>query len=138
MLTRRRVSCAALMVSIVACGGKSPAERAAEHDRARVSWEQTVRFTGTEWIAGAIPDAFASRTLARAGDELRSETEALRKDSVSDRQRAALRDALSAARALADSLLLAVAARDRESAAALVRNSPRANTDSLLRRAALR
>ena len=138
MLTRWRVSCAALVVSVVGCGGKSPAERAAEHDRVRVSWEQTTRFVGEEWIARAIPDAYASRTLARAIEELQSESEALRKDSVSEMRRAGLQDSLSTATALADSLALPVAATDRGRAANLVRNSPRANADSLLRRASLR
>ena len=138
MLTRWRVSCAALMLSVAGCAGKSPAERVAAHDRARVSWEQTVRFTGAEWIARAIPDAFASRTLARAREELESETKAVQKDSLSEPVRAALRDSLNAARALADSLARAIVASDRGSAAKLVENSPRVNADSLLRRAALR
>jgi hypothetical protein len=137
MLLRWR-GCAALILSVIACSGKSVAERIAEHDRVRVSWEQTTRFTGEEWIARAIPDAFASRTLARASEELQSEEEALRKDSVPEQQRAALRESLGAARALADSLARAVGARDRVWVANLVRNSPRANADSLLRRAALR
>jgi hypothetical protein len=138
MLMRWQVSCAALMLSVAGCGGKSPAERVAEHDRVRVSWEQTARLVGTEWVARAVPDAYASRTLARASEELGSEMEALRKDSVPEQARAALRGSLGGARTLADSLARAVAASDRESAARLVRNSPRANTDSLLRRAALR
>jgi len=138
MLTRWRVSCAALMVSVVGCGGKSAAERVAEHERARVSWEQTARFVGAEWVARAIPDAFAARTLARAHEELQSEAEALRKDELSEQQRALLRDSLGAARALGDSLARAVGASDRKAAAQLVDNSPRANADSLLRRAALR
>jgi hypothetical protein len=138
MLTRWQLSCVALMLSVVACGGKSPAERVAEHDRVRVSWEQTARLVGAEWVARAVPDAYASRTLARASEELESEMEALRKDSVPDQQRTALLESLRSARARADSLARAVGASDRESAAGLVRNSPRANTDSLLRRAALR
>jgi hypothetical protein len=138
MLMRWRVSCAALLLSVVACGGKSPAERVAEHDRVRVSWEQTARLVGAEWVARAIPDACASRTLARTSEELEHETEALRKDSVPEQQRAALLESLQSARARADSLARAVGASDREWAASLVSYFPRANTDSLLRRAALR
>ena len=138
MLTRWRVSCAALMLSVVGCAGKSLTERVAAHDRVRVSWEQTARLAGAEWVTRAIPDAYASRTLARASEELESEAQALRKDSVPEQQRRALWDSLQSARALADSLGRAVGARNRESAASLVRNSPHANTDSLLRRAALR
>jgi hypothetical protein len=138
MLTRCWVSCAVVMLSVVGCGGKSAAERMADHDRARVSWEQTARFVGAEWIARAIPDAFAARTLARARDELQSEAEAVRKDELSAQERALLRDSLHAALAFGDSLARVVGAGDREAAAVLVSNSPRANADSLLRRASLR
>lgn len=138
MLTRWRVSCAGLLLSVGACGGKSPAERVAEHDRVRVSWEQTTRFVGAEWIVRAIPDAYASRTLARASEELQSEVDALRSDTMSVDVRASLVDSLGAARALAGSMRRAVASNDRDAAARLVRNSSPANADSLLRQAALR
>jgi hypothetical protein len=138
MLTRWRVSCAALLVSVAACGGKSAAERVAEHDRVRVSWEQTSRFVGAEWIARAVPDAYAARTLQRASEELQSESETLHKDSIPEPARARLVDSLGAARALADSLERVVDARDRAAAARLVALFPRANTDSLLQQAGLR
>ncbi|HEY2895656.1 MAG TPA: hypothetical protein VGJ12_00855 [Gemmatimonadaceae bacterium] len=137
MLLRWRVLCAALIVPAIACSGKSVAERIAEHDRVRVSWEQTTRFVGAEWADGAIPDAYAARTLARAGEELRSEDQALGKEKIPDRERARLRESLGAARAFADTLGLAVRARDRETVMRLVKDSPRANADSLLRQAAL-
>jgi hypothetical protein len=136
--TRWRVSCAVLVLSVVACGSKSTAERIAEHDRVRVSWEQTARFAGTEWIDRAVPEAYATRTLERASEELRSEGDALRKDDIPDQDRARLRDSLNAARSLADTLERAIRARDREVAARIVASAPRANTDSLLHDAGLR
>jgi hypothetical protein len=138
MLTRWRVSCAALLVSLAACGGKSAAERVAEHDRVRVSWEQTSRFVGAEWIAGAVPDAYAARTLERASEELRAESEKLQKDSIPEPARVRLHESLGAAGALADSLERVVRARDRAAAVRLVALVPRANTDSLLQQAGLR
>ena len=138
MRMRLRISCAALIVCVFACGGKSVAERIAEHDRVRVSWEQTTRFVGTEWVGRAIPDAYATRTLMRAGEELRSEGETLRKDELPDRDRARLGDSLDAARALADTLERAVRAGDRDAVTQLVNDAPRTNADSLLRQDALR
>jgi hypothetical protein len=132
------VSCAALTLSVVACGGKSAAERVAEHDTVRVSWEQTARFVGAEWVARALPDAYAARTLERAHEELQSESDALQKDSIPGPTRVRLHHALAAARALADSLERAIRAADRTAAAHLVALSPRPNTDSLLRQAGLR
>jgi hypothetical protein len=138
MLTRRRMSCAALILSAAACAGKSAAERIAEHDRVRESWKQTARMVGAEWIARAVPDAYAARTLARTSEELRTENEALSKDEIPEAERVRLRDALSVTRALTDSLERTVRARDRSAVAHLVKDSPRANADSLLRQAAVR
>lgn len=138
MRTRWRESGAALIVAVVACSGKSAAERIAEHERVRVSWEQTARLVGEEWIERAIPDAYAVRTLQRASDELRTESDKLQKESVPEQSRARVRDALGATRALADTLERAVRDNDRRAAARIVRDSPRANADSLLRQAALR
>jgi len=138
MRTRWRASTAGLILSVVACAGKSAAERIAEHDRVRVAWEQTARFVGTEWIERAIPDAYALRTLDRANGELRADSEKLQKDDMPDDARARLGDALGAARARIDTLRLALSASDRAAVARLVRDSPRANADSLLGQAALR
>lgn len=138
MRTRWRASSAALILSVVACAGKSTAERIAEHDRVRVAWEQTVRLVGGEWIERAIPDAYATRTLDRANEELRADSQKLHKDDLPDEARARLRDALGAARARIDTLGLAVRANDRAAVARLERDSPRTNADSLLRQAALR
>lgn len=138
MNTRWRVSCAALMLSVVACNGKSDSERIAEHDRVRVSWEQTARVVGPMWIDHAVPDAYAARTLERASEELHHESDALRKDDVPERDRSRLGHSLNVARALADSLERVIRAGDRKDAARLVERSPRANADSLLRQAALR
>jgi hypothetical protein len=138
MLTRWGLSCAALWLSVVACGGKTAAERVAEHERVRVSWEQTSRLVGAEWIDRAVPDAYAARTLARTGEELQSESDQLEKDSVPEQTRVRLRDSLGAARALADALERAIRARDRNAAVRLVALFPRANTDSLLREVRLR
>ena len=131
-------SCAALILSVVACGGKSAEERIAEHERVRVAWEQTVRFVGAEWAGRAIPDAYAARTLERASEELSAENDKLGKDEVPEEMRAQSQHALSATRALADSLERGVRAKDRGTVARLVENSPNANADSLLRQAALR
>jgi hypothetical protein len=125
-------------MSVAACGGKSAAERVAEHDRVRVSWEETTRFVGAEWIDRAVPDAYAARTLQRASEELQSESDKLEKDSIPEPARAGLRDSLSAARALADSLERAIGAGDRTAATGIVAHSPRANADSLRREAGLR
>lgn len=138
MLTRSRVSCAALLVSIAACGGKSAGERVAEHDRVRVSWEQTSRFVGAEWIERAVPDAYAARTLQRASEELQSESEKLQRDSIPEQARVRLRDSLGAARALADSLEQVIRVGDRSAATRLVALFARVNTDSLLLQAGLR
>jgi hypothetical protein len=138
MRTRWRVSCAALLMSAAACGGKSALERVAEHDRVRVSWAETTRLVGAEWIDRAVPDAYAARTLERASEELQGEIDKLQKDSMPEPDRARLHDALGAARALADSLGRAIGAGDRNAAARIVAHSPRANADSLLRQAALR
>ena len=138
MLTRWRVSCAALILSVAACSGKSAAERVAEQDRVRMSWEQTARMVGAEWIARAVPDAYAARTLSRTNEELRRENEALAREEIPEAERARLRDALHVTRARADSLERAVRESDRDAAARLVKDSPRANADSLLRQAALR
>jgi hypothetical protein len=138
MRTPWRMSCAALILCVLACSGKSVAERIAEHDRVRVSWEQTTHFVGTEWAARAIPDAYAARTLARAGEELRNEIETLRKDQIPDRDRARLRDSLGAARVLADSLERAVRTSDRDAVIRLVQRTPGTNADSLLREHSLR
>lgn len=138
MRLRWRLSCAALILSVVACDGKSVAERIAEHDRVRVSWEQTSRTVGAEWADGAVPDAYAIRTLTRASEELRSDSETLAKEEIPNAERARLRNALGAARALADTLARAVRVSDRPAAARLANDSPRVNADSLLRQAALR
>ena len=138
MRTQWRASTAGLILSVVACAGKSAAERIAEHVRVRVAWEQTARFVGAEWIGGAIPDAYATRTLDRANEELRADSEKLQKDDMPDEARARLGEALEATRARVDTLRLAVGASDRASVARLVRDSPRANADSLLRQVALR
>jgi hypothetical protein len=137
MLTRWRVSCAALILSLLACGGKSVAEKIAEHDRVRVSWEQTTRFVGAEWLRLAVPDAYAARTLQRASEELRSDSEALTKEKLPSRELARLHQALSVVRARADSLARAVRARDRDAAIRMVKDSPPVNADSLLRQAGL-
>ena len=137
MRLRWRVSCAALILSVVACHGKSVAEQIAEHDRVRVSWEQSARMVGAEWAVRAVPDAYAARTLARASEELRNENETLAKEQIPDSERARLRDSLGVARALADTLANAVRASDRKTAARVVNDSPRVNADSLLRQAAL-
>jgi hypothetical protein len=138
MLTRWRVSCAALILSLVACGGKSVAEKIAEHDRVRVSWEQTTRFVGAQWARRAVPDAYAARTLQRASEELRSDSEALSKEALPAEELARLHQALSVVRERADSLARAVRAHDRDAVIRLVKSSPRANADSLLRQDALR
>lgn len=138
MRTPWRVPCAALILSVAGCAGKSAAERIAEHERVRASWEQTARMVGAEWVARAIPDAYAARTLARASEELGRESEALAKEEVPEAERARLRDALNVTRARADSLARIVRASDRDGAARLVKDSPRVNADSLLRQAALR
>jgi hypothetical protein len=138
MRTRWLVSCAALLLSVSACGGKSTQDRVDEYESARLSWAQTARFTAAEWIDRAVPDEFAARTLARVGDELRSEGEKLQKDSVPDDARARLLASLGAARALADSLAIAIGASDRAAAARMVAQSPRADADSLRREAGLR
>jgi hypothetical protein len=138
MRTRRRWARAALLVSVAACGGKSAADRIAEHDRVCVSWEQTARFVGLEWIDRVLPDAYAARTLERATEELRSESEALEKDRIPEPARVRLRESLGATRALADTLERAVRASDRNAAARLLALFPRANTDSLLGQAGLR
>jgi len=137
MRTRLRESSAALILSVVACAGKSTAERIEEHERVRVAWEQTARFVGAEWIGRAIPDAYAARTLTKANEELRAESEQVRKDHVPEAERARLDAALGATRARVDTLERAVRANDRGAAARLVRDSPPANADSLLRQAAL-
>ena len=138
MLTRWRMSCAALILSLLACGGKSVAGQIAEHDRVRVSWEQTSRFAGAEWLDLAVPDAYAARTLQRASEELRSDSEALTREQLPSRELARLHAALSIVRARADALARAVRARDRDAVIRMVNESPRANADSLLRQAALR
>ena len=138
MLTRWRMSCAALILSLLACGGKSVADQIAEHDRVRVSWEQTSRFAGAEWLDLAVPDAYAARTLQRASEELRSDSEALTREQLPSRELARLHAALSIVRARADALARAVRARDRDAVIRRVNESPRANADSLLRQAALR
>jgi hypothetical protein len=138
MRLRWLVSCAALILSVVACHGKSVTERIAEHDRVRVSWEQTTRMVGAEWTARAIPDAYAARTLTRASEELRSDGETLANEEIPNPERDRLREALGVARARADTLARAVRARDRRTVLRLVNDSPRANADSLLREAALR
>ena len=138
MLTRWRMSCAALILSLLACGGKSVADQIAEHDRVRVSWEQTSRFAGAEWLDLAVPDAYAARTLQRASEELRSDSEALTREQLPSRELARLHAALSIVRARADALARAVRARDRDAVLRMVNESPRANADSLLRQAALR
>jgi hypothetical protein len=138
MLSRWRVSYAALLLSVVACGNKPTAERIAEHDRVRVSWEQTARLLSAEWIDRAIPDAYATRTLARAGEELRHESDALAKDSMPEADRVRLRDSLRIARARADTLARAIRSGDRGAVARLYESSPRARADSLLRAAELR
>ena len=138
MLTRWRMSCAALILSLLACGGKSVADQIAEHDRVRVSWEQTSRFAGAEWLDLAVPDAYAARTLQRAREELRSDSEALTREQLPSRELARLHAALSIVRARADALARAVRARDRDAVIRMVNESPRANADSLLRQAALR
>jgi hypothetical protein len=137
MLSRWRVSCAALILSVVACGGKSVEERIAEHDRVRVSWEQTARVTGALWIARTIPDAYAARTLRRASEELQSDSDALAKDELFPEARERLAHSLGAAHAFADTIGSAVRAGDRNAAARLVDDASRVNTDSLLRQAAL-
>jgi len=137
MRTRLRESGAALILSVAACAGKSTTERIAEHERVRVAWEQTARFVGAEWARRTIPDAYAVRTLVRASEELRAERAKLQTDDVPEESRTRLRDALGAARARVDTLEAAVRARDRGAADRLVRDSPRANADSLLRHAAL-
>ncbi len=58
MRLRWRLSCAALILSVVACDGKSVAERIAEHDRVRVSWEQTSR----TWAPSGRMAPFPMRT----------------------------------------------------------------------------
>jgi hypothetical protein len=138
MLTRWGLSCAALWSAVVACDGKTAVERVTEHERVRVSWEETSRLVGAEWIDRAVPDAYAARTLARTGEELQSESDMLEKDSVPEQTRVRLRDSLGAARALADALERAIRARDRNAAVRLVALFPHANTDSLLRQARLR
>lgn len=137
MRTRLRESSAALILSVVACAGKSTAERIEEHERVRVAWEETARFVGAEWIGRAIPDAYAARTLERANEELRAESEKARNDDVPAEARARLDASFGGTRARIDTLEHAVRANDRSAATRLIRDVPRANADSLLRQAAL-
>jgi hypothetical protein len=138
MLTRWLLSCTMLALPLGACGHKSEADRVAEHERVRVSWEQTSRMTGAEWARGALPDAYAERTLERAGEELQQERESLAKEALPDSIRARLGSSLEHTRGLADSVERAVRARDRSAVNAIVERSPRPRADSLLREAGLR
>jgi hypothetical protein len=130
--------CAVFLLLNTGCDGKSTSERVAEHDRTRVSWEQTMRLVAHEWSKGATPDAYASRTLKRAHDELDAEAKSLAKDSVPPSERRRLGVALIGARALADTLQSEVRGGDLAGAARAFERSPSPSADSLLRDARLR
>jgi hypothetical protein len=113
MRLRRCWPFAAWALLVVACGGKSPAERVAEHDRTRASWEQTARFVGTAWERGAVPAAYARRTLATTLEELAKEDRAIATEPLTEAERLRLRRALDRSRALGQSLASAVGAGSR-------------------------
>ncbi len=81
---------------------------------------------GAEWADGAVPDAYAIRTLTRASEELRSDSETLAKEEIPNAERARLRNALGAARALADTLAREVRVSDRRCSSPAARTILRA------------
>jgi hypothetical protein len=117
MRGRRCLRVAAATLWIVACGGKSSAELIAEHDRSRVSWEQTARFVGECWLAKEVPTAYARHTLQVTLDELAKEDHAIASNPLPAEARLHLRRALASTREFARMLAVAVAADDRSTAA---------------------
>jgi hypothetical protein len=121
-----------------ACAHKPVADRIAEHDRVRESWEQTARFIGLEWSHHAIPDAFADRALERAREELSNEKKSLAADLLPDADRDRLGASLDRAISFVEALHQARSSSDESSAVRIVERAPMPDADSLLRRAELK
>jgi hypothetical protein len=138
MRVRWRAILAALAPFLIACDGKSVADRLSEHERVRVSWEQTARLVGGDWARRAVPDAYAIRTLERARDDLRSESQSLAKDDIPTGDARRLREALEGTRAFVDTVARAIRAGDRRATSGVVEHERPAPVDSLLEAAGLR
>lgn len=116
----------AVLVVLAACGGASTADRVAEHDRERTSWEQTALFVGDGWIASQIPTAYAHRTLAATLEALTAESRAIGRESIDDSSRVRLELALTRSRRITAQLDSAIADNDPSAAAsAFERATPR-------------
>jgi hypothetical protein len=112
------------ILTLAACHEKSVAERVAEHDRTRVSWKETARFVGEEWIDSAVPSEFAMRALSRARQQLSKERASLDRESMPADTLARLRASLASANAFADTLDREIGSLDRVSARRTLEGTP--------------
>jgi hypothetical protein len=127
---------ASIVVSVfmlAACHEKSVAERIAEHDRTRVSWKETARFVGEEWIDSAVPSEFAMRALSRARQELSNESASLDRELFPTDTLARLRASLASAKAFTDTLDREIGSLDRVSARRTLERVPRERAPMLSR-----
>jgi hypothetical protein len=115
----------AVLLSLAACGGKSPAERIAEHDLERTSWEQTTQLVGEKWIASQIPTAYAHRTLVTALQELAAQNRAIGSESIDDSSRARLQLVLARSKKFTERLDSAIADDDSSAAVSVLERAVR-------------
>lgn len=129
-----RLRCVASIVislfPLAACHDKPVAERIAEHDRTRVSWKETARFVGEEWIDSAVPSEYAMRALSRTREELGKESATLDREPLPQDTLARLRTSLASARAFADTLDREIGRLDRASARRTLERMPRVTASS--------
>lgn len=78
----RRGAALVLALSLTACGGGSPDQKARDSVESVRSWTATMRLAATSWLAGKVPSVYAENTFEKARETLGSELETLRKQGV--------------------------------------------------------
>jgi hypothetical protein len=66
-----------LLLLLTACHNQSPADKLRAELKTVASWAATARMTGEAWSGGAVPNAYARRTLQAAATALQESAAAL-------------------------------------------------------------
>ena len=113
-----------LLIGLSACGARSSADEVARELKTVSSWAATARMTGEAWANGAVPKAYATRTLREAAQTIHEEIDTIRElssTSTPDAGSAALLERLQALERAAGQMAMAVEQEDRAALAEQLR-----------------
>lgn len=79
-----------LLALLTACSSKSSSEELTKELQTVSSWTATAEMVGNAWVRGAVPTAYAKKTLSTAQQELQKETGTLVQLSTAPTQRSTL------------------------------------------------